>query len=130
MKGTVIDWKSRYGYGFVATEDGREFFLHESEVENTKKIRVGNIITFDVVDEEKKTPRAVHARKTGHGKCHPFCRDLEALYADVERSNIEEPEKGYRLRDIKKMYEYFEKVEDYEQYSNIRNAFKDCKEGA
>jgi CspA family cold shock protein len=46
-------------YGFISTTDGRDIFVHYSNVagEGFKTLGEGDVVTFDIVDGEKG-PRA------------------------------------------------------------------------
>jgi CspA family cold shock protein len=58
-EGTVKWFNQRKGYGFIATEDGRDIFVHYSNIsgEGFKTLVEGDIVDFDVVDGDKG-PRA------------------------------------------------------------------------
>ena len=125
MRGVVTKWIGSKNMGCVLGEDGREYFMHGNDVENAKHIKRSNIVRFVPIEEsEKKRPRAVGVRKTGHGKLHPFIRDLENIGKSVAKSS--DPDKSYRLRDIQMLIRYFESAEDFEEYPvNIREIFRD-----
>ena len=108
MKGTVVTWQGNKSMGFILGEDGNEYFLHESEMTGTKKVKRGSIVEFDAVDTGKEHLRAVNVRKIGHGTHHPFIRDLERIEELIETCvSNKHPDKQYRLRDIQMMKNYF-----------------------
>lgn len=53
----VVKWfdKER-GYGFISANDGKDVFLHYSQVKekgNEKEIHEGEEVSFDVIQEQK-----------------------------------------------------------------------------
>jgi CspA family cold shock protein len=58
-EGTVKWFNQRKGYGFISTTDGRDIFVHYSNIagEGFKTLGEGDVVTFDIVDGEKG-PRA------------------------------------------------------------------------
>ena len=57
--GKVKWFNARKGYGFIATPDGRDVFVHYSSIsgDGYKSLDEGDPVTFDMVDGEKG-PRA------------------------------------------------------------------------
>ncbi len=57
--GTVKWFNQRKGYGFLCTADGREIFVHYSNIsgEGFKNLSEGDPVSFDIVEGEKG-PRA------------------------------------------------------------------------
>ncbi len=58
-EGTVKWFNSRKGYGFIASSDGKDVFVHYSSItaEGYKTLEEGDPVTFDIVQGEKG-PRA------------------------------------------------------------------------
>jgi CspA family cold shock protein len=58
-EGTVKWFNSRKGYGFIATTDGSDVFVHYSSISSDgyKTLEEGDAVSFDVVQGEKG-PRA------------------------------------------------------------------------
>ena len=58
-EGTVKWFNSRKGYGFIATTDGNDVFVHYSSISSDgyKTLVEGDAVSFDVVQGEKG-PRA------------------------------------------------------------------------
>lgn len=54
-EGTVKWFNSSKGYGFIASADGREVFVHYSNIagDGFKTLEEGDSVRFDVVDGEK-----------------------------------------------------------------------------
>ncbi|MHC4518081.1 MAG: cold-shock protein [Planctomycetota bacterium] len=61
LQGTVKWFNPRKGYGFIATPDGRDVFVHYSSIaaEGFKTLDEGDAVVFDVVEGEKG-PRATN----------------------------------------------------------------------
>lgn len=55
LQGKVKWFNPRKGYGFIATPDGPDVFVHYSGIggEGFKTLREGDEVTFDVVEGEK-----------------------------------------------------------------------------
>ena len=58
-EGTVKWFNPRKGYGFIATSDGTDVFVHYSSIssEGYKTLAEGDAVSFDIVSGEKG-PRA------------------------------------------------------------------------
>lgn len=61
LEGKVKWFNPRKGYGFIATPDGRDVFVHYSSVagEGFKTLDEGDVVTFEVIEGEKG-PRATN----------------------------------------------------------------------
>jgi len=53
--GTVKWFNSRKGFGFIATTDGRDIFVHYSNIsaDGYKALEEGDRVTFKIVEGEK-----------------------------------------------------------------------------
>lgn len=53
--GKVKWFNPRKGYGFIATTDGRDIFVHYSSIsgDGYKTLAEGDSVTFDIVEGEK-----------------------------------------------------------------------------
>lgn len=63
-KGTVKRIVSDRGFGFIAAEDGKEYFFHQSGVDSSitfKNLRGGEAVSFDI-EQSEKGPRANRVR--------------------------------------------------------------------
>ena len=60
MKGTVKWFNQPKRYGFVTGEDGKDYFVHESQV--TGSLEEGDEVEFEPVVEEKG-PQAKNVKK-------------------------------------------------------------------
>ena len=54
-EGKVKWFNSRKGYGFIATDDGRDIFVHYASIsgEGYRTLAEGDPVTFDIVEGEK-----------------------------------------------------------------------------
>jgi CspA family cold shock protein len=71
-EGKVKWFNTRKGYGFISTDDGRDIFVHYSNIaaEGYKTLAEGDAVSFDVVDGEKG-PRAENVIPKGASKSKP-----------------------------------------------------------
>jgi CspA family cold shock protein len=68
-EGKVKWFNTRKGYGFISTDDGKDIFVHYSNIaaEGYKSLAEGDAVSFDVVDGEKG-PRAENVIPKGASK--------------------------------------------------------------
>lgn len=61
MKGTVKWYHEKKGYGFIIQENGKDIFVHHSNVKtrNFKPLKDGDRVVFDV-EMTKKGPEATN----------------------------------------------------------------------
>ena len=59
MKGTVKFFSEGKGYGFVAGEDGKEYFVHISGLNEGVRLNENDAVTFDV-EEGERGPKATN----------------------------------------------------------------------
>ncbi len=64
QKGTVKWFNETKGYGFITSEDGRDVFVHYSEIQSNgfKTIAEGQAVTFEIADGPKG-PKATNVTK-------------------------------------------------------------------
>lgn len=64
VKGTVKWFNESKGFGFIATEDGGDVFVHYSEIEGEghKSLMEGEEVMLEVIDSPKG-PKATHVIK-------------------------------------------------------------------
>ncbi len=63
MKGTVKFFNAMKGFGFIAAEDGKEYFVHKTALEEGVTLHENDSVTFDV-EEGDKGPKAVNVKKS------------------------------------------------------------------
>lgn len=62
MKGTVKFFNEMKGFGFIAAEDGEEYFVHQTALEEGVSLQENDSVTFDV-EEGDRGPKAVNVKK-------------------------------------------------------------------
>ena len=62
MKGTIKFYNESKGFGFITAEDGKEYFVHKTALEEGTSLAEGDSVTFDV-EEGDKGPKAVNVKK-------------------------------------------------------------------
>ncbi len=60
-KGTVTRWLGTRGYGFIKCEDGKEVFVHNSDIQGKSSLVEGEKVEFEVKDTGRG-PRAVKVK--------------------------------------------------------------------
>ena len=64
MKGTVKFFNVSKGFGFIAAEDGKEYFVHQTGLKEGVSLNEGDSVEFDV-EEGDKGPKAANVAKEG-----------------------------------------------------------------
>ncbi len=59
MKGTVKFFNEMKGFGFIAAEDGKEYFVHLTGIKQGTTLRDNDNVIFDV-EEGDRGPKAVN----------------------------------------------------------------------
>tara|TARA_Y100000310_G_C20553934_1_gene749562 strand:+ start:125 stop:325 length:201 start_codon:yes stop_codon:yes gene_type:complete len=62
MKGTVKFFDTTKGFGFIAGEDGKEVFVHQTALAEGVRLYENDVVTFDV-EEGDRGPKAVNVQK-------------------------------------------------------------------
>ena len=62
MKGTVKFFNRSKGYGFIASDDGKEYFVHQSGIQEGVTLQENDTVTFDV-EQGDRGPKAVNVNK-------------------------------------------------------------------
>jgi len=62
LKGTIKKVIQQRGFGFIATEDGKEVFFHRSSAPEFDSLVEGDSVEFDVEDSPKGE-RAANVKK-------------------------------------------------------------------
>lgn len=62
MKGTVKFFNEGKGFGFIAGEDGKEYFVHRSGLTGGVMIKENDAVTFDV-EQGDRGPKAGNVSK-------------------------------------------------------------------
>ena len=59
--GTVTKWLGDRGFGFIKTEDGKEFFVHNSDIQGKNSLSEGEKVEFEVTEGDRG-PRAAKVK--------------------------------------------------------------------
>jgi cold shock protein len=62
MKGTVKFFNEMKGFGFLTTEDEKDYFVHRSALEEGVTLKEGDAVEFEVEDGDRG-PKAVNVKK-------------------------------------------------------------------
>ncbi len=62
MKGTVKFFNNSKGFGFIAGEDGKEYFVHQTGLGEGVSLNENDAVTFDV-EEGDRGPKAVNVNR-------------------------------------------------------------------
>lgn len=62
MKGKVKFFNQLKGFGFIAAEDGTEYFVHQSGLKENVRISENDEVTF-MVEKGDRGPKAVNVSK-------------------------------------------------------------------
>lgn len=54
-------WLGGKGYGFIKCEDGKEVFVHNSEIQGKSSLEEGEKVEFELTDTDRG-PRAVKVK--------------------------------------------------------------------
>jgi CspA family cold shock protein len=106
-EGKVKWFNTRKGYGFISTDDGKDIFVHYSNIasDGYKTLAEGDPVTFDVVDGEKgpraenvvpksapKTEPAPKTKPTPKAKAAPKRKPLKTKAASEDEQTPEDEE--------------------------------------
>jgi len=62
MDGTVKFFNEEKGFGFIAADDGKEYFVHKSALEEGVNLAENDAVSFDV-EQGDRGPKAVNVKK-------------------------------------------------------------------
>jgi len=62
MKGNVKFFNTMKGFGFIAGEDGKEYFVHQTALGEGVSLNENDAVEFDV-EEGDRGPKAVNVKK-------------------------------------------------------------------
>jgi cold shock protein len=64
MEGKVKFFAEDKGFGFIAADDGKEYFVHQSALPEGVRLNEGDSVSFDV-EEGDRGPKAVNVQLAG-----------------------------------------------------------------
>ncbi|MBT3304627.1 cold shock domain-containing protein [Candidatus Woesearchaeota archaeon] len=85
MKGTVKFFDGTRGFGFIAGEDGKEYFVHQTALGEGVTLNENEAVTFEV-EEGDRGPKAVNVARGGEDSA-----PAEEASEDVAEDAAEEP---------------------------------------
>jgi len=62
MNGTVKFFNDKKGFGFIAGEDGKEYFVHSTGLNEGVRLQDNDAVTFEV-EQGDRGPKAVNVSK-------------------------------------------------------------------
>ncbi|MBU0470670.1 MAG: cold shock domain-containing protein [Nanoarchaeota archaeon] len=62
MEGTVKFFNEKKGFGFIAGEDGKEYFVHQTGLAEGVRLRENDSVSFDV-EQGDRGPKAVNVTR-------------------------------------------------------------------
>ncbi|HII16413.1 TPA: cold shock domain-containing protein [Candidatus Woesearchaeota archaeon] len=62
MRGTVKFYNKQKGFGFIAGEDGKEYFVHQSGIQEGVLLRDNDAVEFEATKGDRG-PKAVNVTK-------------------------------------------------------------------
>ena len=63
MKGTIKWFNQRKGYGFIKGEDGKDIFVHRTDVPAGILLNEEDSVEYEIETKEKK-PKAINIKKS------------------------------------------------------------------
>ncbi len=92
MKGTVKFFNDMKGFGFIAGEDGTEYFVHQTGLEPGVTLNENDTVVFDV-EEGDRGPKAVNVKKDeGQSESSEAPEEETSEESSEEESNEETQE--------------------------------------
>lgn len=63
-RGTVVHYNARGGFGFISAEDGRDYFVHTTNLDRACQhvLRIGERVEFELAPTGHRGPAAVMVR--------------------------------------------------------------------
>lgn len=63
MKGKVKMFNEQRGFGFITAEDGKDVYVHISEIEGNTPLEVGDEVEFEI-ESGDRGPKAKNVKKS------------------------------------------------------------------
>ena len=82
-KGTVKFFDETKRFGFIAGDDGKEYFVHQTGVEEGVNLQENDVVEFDV-EEGDRGPKAVHVKKVSAEESEPKTEEEAEPKAEKE----------------------------------------------
>jgi len=128
MKGTIINFKTEKGFGFIKGEDNKKYFFHISNVSNPMDIEENYMVDFKGQSKDKglvatnikvSTPLA-----SGSKDKILKIKDLRIRASDIKEYNVSKTEKDGSFQDEDGNYHYIltDSPDNYYKYKGIGKA--------
>lgn len=88
MKGSIKFFNEGKGYGFVTADDGKDYFVHITGVEQGYNPRDGDAVSFEV-EQGDRGPKAVNVKRDD-GSAAPAAEPAEEAPAEDAETEEEE----------------------------------------
>lgn len=88
MKGKVKFFNQGKGFGFIAADDGKEYFVHQTALKEGVTLKENDAVTFDVVDGDRG-PKASNVVLEGAGSSDAQESSDEPSSSDEQSSSDE-----------------------------------------
>ena len=112
LLGKVKWFDKTKGYGFISTDDNKDYFIHKTNLLSTTYIEEGDIVVFC----EK-----IHNGKFNAIKCQPFLASLNKFSSEIQSKLL----KKYLLKLGSINYSTYNKIKSIAQSDNIEEKVKD-----
>ena len=63
MKGTVKFFNDMKGFGFISGEDGKEYFVHQTGIQEGETLNENDSVEFEV-EQGDRGPKAANVKKS------------------------------------------------------------------
>jgi len=91
MKGTVKFFNDMKGFGFIVGEDGKEYFVHQTGLNEGVRLHEGDSVEFDV-EEGNRGPKAVNVKKSDSTSSSEEDEDSESEEESQDESDEDSDE--------------------------------------
>jgi CspA family cold shock protein len=88
-EGTVKFFNAQKEFGFIAGDDGKDYYVHISQVEKGIQIAEGDRVSFNALEGDRG-PKAENVKKISAGEA-PKAEEPAAEESDESESSEEQP---------------------------------------
>ena len=85
-EGTVKNFNNDKGYGFITGEDGKDYFVHFSDIKEGDSLNVGDKVSFVFIPETEVTGEKKSVKKVRKGD-----------WVTVSWKFVDKPRKAYKI---------------------------------
>jgi len=91
MNGTVKFFNAGKGFGFIAGEDGKEYFVHQTGLKAGVVLNEGDAVTFDV-EHGDRGPKAANVAKGGEAPAEEEASEEAPVEEETSEDEEEQTE--------------------------------------